>query len=783
MSEENKLTNRETYTGIFLIGVTCLMYEMIQVRLFSFFLGGISNFLAIPLALLGLAIGSMYCHFLYKGSRNWLVQRFSVAVYPAMIASFVLFFIIANAFFNEIHISLSNPARDSAKLITYSALFLPPYFLFGALLSSYFSLGSDRIGHLYFFDLTGAGLGCIITPMMLTLTDLQPTLMVLFFLAFLLVLNTTIKLKVPIVIVASVLYCTVYVLSLNETIFKEKPDVQLLARTLLRPRTPDEVQEVYVRWNSLARTTLIRAAANSRDAQIDKFTVTQDDGISNVHVYRYDPDQTREDIMPIALHHSFPFIIGQEPKNVLVMFAGVARDMVFIDRLAEGKARITGVELNDAVTNLAYLPVLHRMNLHNFLKRPGINLIAMEGRDFLNHVEEKYDFIFLATNGSIHANRTGHSRKYLDTYEAMSAYLDHLTDDGVMVFSNQAIMYKIVAFRKLFKERGMEGFKEAIHVMGRPSIPLMDTLVFKPQGLTREDIDKMEAKARSIDKQMVRLYSPYDEEHGLPRLMRVIEGPLDKLETLTDDSPFMRKVELAGFTLFPSMKQLKNQVYSSSWIKIFTIILFFFVSLAVVLAARFRGGRESRVPFPWLLYFLVSGISYMCVEIGLIAKTELFLGNPLYAVAVILASFLVFNGIGALLQDRRHIMRGPKTLALITVAAVVWSIAVVQLCNMYLLSVPLILKLLLVAVAVCPVGLALGMYYPLGVASLVLAKRESTVPMTYGIATLSSVLGSSFAMTAITNTGFSTMILAGAGGYASVALIFVLAKRTVKAEA
>ncbi len=781
MSEENKLTNREIYAGIFLIGATSLMYELVQVRLLAFFLGGISNFLAIPLALFGLALGSMYCHFFYKGSREKLIRRFSVAAFPTMVVVFILFFIIANAFFSQIHIALSNPARDSAKLIVYSVLFLPPYFLFGALLSSYFTIGSSRIGQLYFFDLLGAGIGCIIAPMMFTYTDLQPTLIILFFLAFLLVLNTRVKRKVPIVAVMALIFGVTYVLSVNETIFKEKPDVQWLARTLLRPRTKEEVKEVDVRWNSLARTTLIRAGANARKAQVEKFTVTQDDGISNVHVYRYDPDQTREDILPFTLHHSFPFITEHEPKNVLVMFAGVARDMVFIDRLAQGNARITGVELNDAVTGLAQHPVLHSMNLHNFLRRPGINLVPMEGRDFLNTTKEKYDFIFLATNGSIHANRTGHSRKYLDTYEAMSAYLDHLTDDGMMVFASQMVMYKIVAFRKLFKERGMKDFKKAIHIMGRAPIPLMDTLVLRPQGLTREDIGKMEAKARSIDKKMRRLYSPYDEEHGLDRLVRVINAPVDALEMLTDDSPFMRKVELTGFTLFPTMKQLKNQEYSSGWIKIFTVILFFFVSVVVVLVARFRGGKASRVPLPWLLYFLVSGISYMCVEVGLMAKTELFLGNPLYAVAVILATFLVFNGIGALLQDKRRIMRGPKTLALITVAAVVWAIGLVQLYNMHLLSVPLIVKLLLVAVAVCPVGLALGMYYPLGVASLVAAKKASTVPMTYGIATLSSVLGSSFAMTAITNTGFSKMIFAGAVGYASVALIYVVAKRTVKA--
>jgi len=179
----------------------------------------------------------------------------------------------------------------------------------------------------------------------------------------------------------------------------------------------------------------------------------------------------------------------------------------------------------------------------------------------------------------------------------------------------------------------------------------------------------------------------------------------------------------------------------------------------------------------WLSYFFMSGIGYMGVQIGLIGKVELFVGNPLYAVAVILATFLLFNAIGAFLQDRYRVMRGWKTLLFFTAAAIAWSVFSATMCNMYLLSIPLPIKIVAVALAVFPAGLCLGMYYPLGVTALVQGGRSATVPVTYAIATLSSVVGSVVAMTAITNLGFSTVIVAGAVCYAIVASVYMAARR------
>jgi hypothetical protein len=101
-----------------------------------------------------------------------------------------------------------------------------------------------------------------------------------------------------------------------------------------------------------------------------------------------------------------------------------------------------------------------------------------------------------------------------------------------------------------------------------------------------------------------------------------------------------------------------------------------------------------------------------------------------------------------------------------------------HLCNARLLSIPLPLKVLCVALSVVPAGTFLGMFYPFGVARVVDAGHRAAVPATYAIATLSSVWGASWAMTAIINLGFSTVTLIGAAGYAATGALYLVARRS-----
>ena len=771
--------------GIFLVGLVCLMVELLHTRMLAFFLGSISNFLAIPVSLFGLALGSLLVHRrrnVGSPDARRLIAILQALVLPVLAAAFVGFFAVANAFFPVIHVSLENPYGDAARLLVYAGIFLPSYALFGALLALYFADGAPSIGRLYFFDLAGAASGCLLAPLVLTWAGLPPAIMTVLFGALALLAATPLARRRLAVGVGAAGFCVLALLAWRGTVLEEHPDVARLSRYALGDHARNEAEEVRVRWNDLARTSLVRGGTGNPNANAEAWGIVQDDGVSNVKVARWDPAVKPADILPASLHHALPFLMGHEPRRILVLFAGVGRDMIELDAMAEGRADITGVEVNRAVVDLHRDPQLAGMNLPAFLARPDMHLVVREGRDFLNEDRGRYDLVFVATNGSTSAARTGHTRKYLDTHEAMASVLDHLAPGpgSMIVFVNQPVIHKAESLRLLFAERGLGDIGTAVFAFGAPETRGQDSMIVKPGGLTPDEIAAIERKVASWPYPRRVLYSPTGG--GDPRFVDAVlgraQGPL-----VTDDRPFVHEVSWRDFELLPAKARFVDQLYASSWIKVFTILLFGVASIAVMsvvaLGLGRRRGREARVPWPWALYFFVAGLSYMCVEIGLIAKAELFLGSPLYAVAVILALFLASNGAGALLHDRLRVRVswGPATLVLPAVAAIAWGVLATHLCNARLLSLPLPLKILCVAVSVVPAGTFLGMFYPFGVERVVEAGRRAAVPATYAIATLSSVWGASWAMTAITNLGFSAVILMGAAGYALTGALVLLARR------
>ncbi|MBN2715734.1 MAG: hypothetical protein JXX14_07750 [Deltaproteobacteria bacterium] len=768
----------EIFASIFLIGVACLMLELIQTRMLSFFLGSISNFLAIPIALFGLALGSLYCHFFHRGDRDKLIRIVSVLVYPVLLITFISFFFVADTFFSAIHVGLSKPSQDVGRTIVYSLYFLPAYMLFGILLSSYFSVASHMIGRLYFYDLVGAGMGCLITSLLFTYSDLPPVITTLLLITMMLIFVIQIQYKAIIMSVALVSFIILQAFTYTGVVFKEHPDSDIIAATLFGRSRRTGVTEVTAKWNHLTRVGLYRNHANDLKTDKADFVIVQDDGMSNVGLIKYDPDMGPDYVKEHRIHHALPHLLGKNPKSILVMFAGSGKDMIFLDAISQGDAVITGVELNDAVREMALHPAAFSMNIRHFFKKPNINYVIREGRDFLNNTQEKYDLILVATNGAVHASRIGHTRKYLDTYEAVESYLDHMHKDSMIIFVNQPIERKMEAFRQLFEERGLPEFNKCVYAFGSRGSVTLQSAVIQLKPFTERETEIIHDQRRKIIKKWETVYNPVTGK-GSDRFKDFINVPPEQRGSMmvVDNQPFIHQVHLDEFSLFPEDRDILNLEYASNWIKIFTCLMFVIVSLVVILVIRFAGAKEKRLPMWWLAYFFVSGISYMGVEIGLMGKTELFVGNPLYAIAIILAFFLTANGLGAWLQDKYQVMRGIKTLIFTTALTIIWAVICVEIFNNYLLSVPMIVKVLLVAVAVLPSGTALGMYYPFGVATLAKNGKEDCVAVTYGAATLSSVLGSALAMTLLPNFGFNTIIIAGAIGYISVAFVYLAARK------
>jgi hypothetical protein len=86
------------------------------------------------------------------------------------------------------------------------------------------------------------------------------------------------------------------------------------------------------------------------------------------------------------------------------------------------------------------------------------------------------------------------------------------------------------------------------------------------------------------------------------------------------------------------------------------------------------------------------------------------------------------------------------------------------------LGMPLPVKVLLTALVLAPVGTGLGLFYPFVVSWLSEHGHDKAVPITYGVSTLSSVAGATYAMTMVINLGYTNIVYQSIIGYGILAV-------------
>ena len=757
---------------VFAVAFALLMLELLLARMFPFFLGNISSFVAIPVAMFGLSVGALALHWTGGDPR----PRWIPTLLPALTLLTFLSFLLMFGLFNHVeafgltHHKLQNPANDALKTAVFALLFVPSFAVGGVLLSTAFHAGAQRVGALYALDLIGSAMACLIAPVILHFVDLPvaiTSLLAVLGLACVLVLSgAQRRLSIGFATAIGV----IGLLGSAQLIFTERPDPDVIGVRYAKGR---EVKEVRHKWNDVSRVALMQFG--DTETKNRSFRLIHDDGISNVIVRSFNPDRIRA--TPNFRHpQGFPFLIDAPAKTALVMFAGAGQDMMRMLEYSGGDLDVTGVELNGLVPALVSGVLYQRWRLSEFYDREDVHLVIDEGRAFLNRDTKRYDAIFVASNGAQHASRTGHSRKYLDTFEAMAAYLDHLSPDGVIVFNEQPRVHKIEIFKRLLEERGLAPYADAALILGRyrwhPK-NRVDTIVLKPSGWTEGEVERILGRWTKYDDRRVH-YAPFHDKN-VPALAALVRAPVDRAAAVpTDDHPYERGIRWSRLVLRPSTTEWKDLEFSMDWIKVFTAALFSGLSLLVILLFYVRRRGPRRMPL-WLTgYFLATGICYMLAQIGLMAKLELFMGFPLYAIAVVLASFLLFNGLGSALVGRYQGQGRAVPVVVPALGAVValpLTLVLVDGVLLQLLGLPVILKAPLALIAVAPLAFVLGMFYPLGVGLAVRRDLQTLVPMTFGLATLSSVVGSTWAMLLVLDHGFRDVILAGEVGYIALAVL------------
>jgi hypothetical protein len=180
-----------------------------------------------------------------------------------------------------------------------------------------------------------------------------------------------------------------------------------------------------------------------------------------------------------------------------------------------------------------------------------------------------------------------------------------------------------------------------------------------------------------------------------------------------------------------------------------------------------REGLAVRGAGRWVTYFFGLGAGYILVEVACMQRFVLFLGNPGYAVTVVLLTFLLFSGLGSAFAGRRADPRRTLLAALLGVVALVIVLGVVLHPLFELtLRLPIAARIALTVLVLAPAAFVMGMPFPSGLRMLS-GRAAPLVPWAFGVnggaSVLASVLGILIAMVA----GFTTVFALAAGCYAA----------------
>ncbi len=420
--------------------------------------------------------------------------------------------------------------------------------------------------------------------------------------------------------------------------------------------------------------------------------------------------------------------------------------------------------------------------------RPDVTVVVEDARGFIARSPHRYDVIQASLIDTWAAGGSGAfalSENSLYTAEAFQTYYEHLTDRGILSVSRWYLPGRPAETLRLLST-GMAGWKRAgvadprqhvaviaHYVTSNPTEGLA-TVLFKRTPFTPEDVAAIQAVAADLGYTV--LWAP-----GLPPTEEVGEFlttpdpaawiaryPLD-VTPATDDRPFFFNLVRFGDLFSPRLQA--SGVYRTSveaagiLLAVLGITAAFgvlFVVLPLYWGVRRRGLTAPTARL--LIYFGALGLGFMLVEIPTIQRLTVYLGRPVYSLAVVLFALLLFSGLGSFWAGRRATPpRGlfPALIGLI----LLHGLAVPSLLDRTVgWSLPARLGMTVLLLA--PTAFLMGMPFPSGIRRAG-ANRPGLVPWLWGINGVMSVMGSALAVALAIHLGLRATLLIAAACYAA----------------
>jgi len=161
------------------------------------------------------------------------------------------------------------------------------------------------------------------------------------------------------------------------------------------------------------------------------------------------------------------------------------------------------------------------------------------------------------------------------------------------------------------------------------------------------------------------------------------------------------------------------------------------------------------------VYFASLGLAFMLLEIGYIQRFILFLSQPIYAAAVILAGFLVLAGTGSAFsrvytRERRAALLRPVLAVIVLISlAYYWLLPPIFT---HASQFPDLVRIAITLLLIAPLAFCMGIPFPLGLDRFT-QRRPLLIPWAWAINGCASVMGASLATLLSIQIGTSGVML------------------------
>lgn len=773
-----------TYLGIFLVAASVLLFQLALTRIFAVVLWAHLAFMVISTALFGFGLSGV---FLALRPRPVLAKpRFAQLCLLACISMIGVYLVITNVPF-RMWAFAEDPMNFVYLGLWYLSLVVP-FFFAGLLVAELLTTYSAQASRLYGVDLIGAAFGSFMLIPLITGFGGEGVAMWGALLMALAGVCLCVKGQTVIrgILVASILGFAYLIPNAAEVLpLKYHQNKRRYNEAI----TNDKV--LATRWSPLSKVDIATHRGGIYDIWIDG-------GTNESAIFAWNGDA--ENLEPLkwsSIGASYWMKQG-ELDNVMVIGPSGGKEVLFA--LSYGAKHVDAVELDPSIVALVNQSPFKEF-MGGLYQHEKVTLHNDEGRAFLRRQpSNSYDVIQFVNNYTpvaIAAGALNLSETFLITKEAFIDFYDRLKPGGVLALHRGASVRVALTAIEALREIGVEDPASQLFITAG-EVPFFEGFFLKKGKWAPEDEKKLHEymKVRRRVGGKTFLWTPFHPERD-NFYAKILSSTAEEqraqytshginLYPATDNQPFMEHfLQFGKRDLSMELPREFRHRNSQKWRGIIprgdfpyvailaesAVLALLFVALPLILRAR---GAVSTPGFGgFLTYFSALGFGFIAVEICLMKRYVLFLGNPVYSITTTLVALLLGAGLGSMVSERFG-KRNPRTTATWILLAVAGAILletwISPIVFAWGLQFSFATRIAIATMLLVPLGFVMGMPFPFGLHLISLlnpdpADRTRVTAWAWGMNGYTTVIGSALSVFIALFLGFKAVLLTGVAVY------------------